>query len=104
MEMGDILDSGDCIVMAADRGAGREIEVPFDDGEITLQEGAFRLAHALEHPVYFIACVESAPWRYRAVARRISGNVREMACAYAAAFHSLTAAHPLQWFRWRGSK
>lgn len=101
-EMGDALDAGDCIVMAADRGTGREIRVAAGDGETVLQEGAFRLAHALEHPAYFVACVETAPGRYRAIARRLSGEIVEMARAYAESLAALSAAYPDQRFEWGG--
>ena len=101
-EAGDAIDSGDCLIMAADRGGtGRRVlRVPFGDGEIALHEGAFRLASLLGHPVYFAACVETSPGRYLAYARRLVGSVSEMARGYAAALHAVVSAHPAQWFNW----
>ena len=99
-EAGDTLDAGDCLVMAGDSGGGRSLRVPFGGGTIELREGAFRLARALEHPAYFVACVEEDPGRYRAVARRLRGTAAGMARDYAETLHALVEANPEQWFRW----
>lgn len=100
---GDALDAGDCLVMAGDRGFGRMQTVPFRGGEISLPEGAFRFARALEHPVYFVACVATGGCRYRAIIRRLpSGNVRELVGAYARALDEVTREYPEQWFKWEG--
>ena len=102
---GDALDSGDCLVMAGDRGFGRMRRVSFADGEIELPEGAFRFARALGHPVYFVACLVVGPCRYRAVVRRLPGDdANEMAKAYAAALEVVTREFPEQWFKWGESK
>jgi predicted LPLAT superfamily acyltransferase len=91
------LDAGDCLVMAGDRGFGRMQTVPFRGGEIVLPEGAFRFARALEHPVYFVACVATGGCRYRAIVRRLpSSGVDQMACAYAAFLDEVTRAYPHQ--------
>ena len=99
---GDTIDSGDCLIMAADRGdmGRRSLRVPFGSGEIALNEGAFRMARLLEHPVYFAACVETSPGRYLAYAKRLEGSVGEMAADYAKALHSVVISHPNQWFNW----
>ena len=102
---GDALDSGDCLVMAGDRGFGRMRRVAFGDGEIELPEGAFRFARALEHTVYFVACVAVAPCRYRAVVRRLpSDDADAMARSYAAALYDVTREFPEQWFQWGEDK
>ena len=102
---GDALDSGDCLVMAGDRGFGRMRRVPFGGGEMELPEGAFRFARALGHPVYFVACLAVAPCRYRAVVRRLPGDDADaMARAYAAALEKVTSEFPEQWFRWGEEK
>ena len=101
---GDALDRGDCLVMAGDRGFGRMRRVPFGEGETSLPEGAFRFARALEHPVYFVACVVVAPRRYRAIVRKLpAGSADAMAQAYASALHETTRSYPEQWFRWEGN-
>jgi predicted exporter/predicted LPLAT superfamily acyltransferase len=99
-EAGDMLDGGNCLVMAGDSGGGRKMAVPFGDGEIVLREGAFRMARALGHPAYFVACTERAPGRYVASARRLEGGHADMAREYAEALHELVQKHPEQWFRW----
>ena len=102
---GDSLDSGDCLVMAGDRGFGRMRHVPFGDGEIELPEGAFRFARALAHPVYFVACVATGPCKYRAVVRKLPGDdANAMALAYASALEELVREFPEQWFRWGDDK
>lgn len=100
-EAGDALDAGDCIVMAGDSGGGREMRVPFGDGEIALREGTFRLARALGHPVYFVACLETGGGRYEVRARRLEGGHGEMAREYAEALHGIAREHPEQWFHWK---
>ncbi len=102
-EAGDALERGDCLVMAGDRGFGRMRSVAFGDGETLLPEGAFRFARAMEHNVYFIACVAVAPCRYRAIVRRLpSGSADAMAKAYASALYETTRSYPHQWFKWEG--
>lgn len=103
-EAGDALEKGDCLVMAGDRGFGRMRSVPFGDGETMLPEGAFRFARALEHGVYFVACVAVAPCRYRAIVRRLpSESADAMAKAYASALYETTRSYPHQWFKWEGN-
>ncbi|MBO7721508.1 MAG: hypothetical protein J6T01_03785 [Kiritimatiellae bacterium] len=80
---GDALERGDSLVMAGDRG-----------------RGAFRFAHAMGAPVYFIACVAVSPGRYRAIVRRLPGETAAMENAYAAALGEMKAVHPGQWFEW----
>jgi len=101
-EAGDAIDSGDCLVMAGDRGFGRMRRVPFGEGEIELPEGAFRFAAALGHPVYFVACVATGACRYTAVVRRLASGADEMAHGYAAALRDVTRRFPDQWFSWGG--
>ena len=101
-EAGDALDSGDCLVMAGDRGFGRMMGVPFRSGELELPEGAFRFANSLGHPVYFVACVATGPCRYRAVVRRLPSGTPDMARGYASALDEVSAEFPEQWFRWEG--
>ncbi len=79
---GEALDRGDCLVMAGDRG-----------------RGAFRFAHALGHPAYFVACVWTGRG-YRAIVRRLPDGTKAMANAYDAALKDLVAAYPDQWFAW----
>ena len=79
---GDALERGDSLVMAGDRGIG-----------------AFRFAHALGAPVYFVACV----WHgrgYKAIIRRLPSETRDMARAYSAALAEVSAAYPEQCFNW----
>lgn len=99
-EAGDVLDEGHCLLMAGDSGEGRKLAVPFGDGEILLREGAFRLARALGHPTYFVACIEQSPGKYVVRARRLEGGHADMARTYAEALHGLVREHPEQWFRW----
>ena len=82
-EAGDLIDGGDCLVMAGDRG-----------------DGAFRFAAAFEHPVYFVACIAESGCRYRAVVRRLPAERRQMKSEYEAVLRGLVAAHPDQHFVW----
>lgn len=103
-EAGDRLDAGDCVLMAADRTAGRVMRVETSGGEaFDLAEGAFRLAAALDHPVYFAACV-AVRGEYRAIARPLSGKAPAMAKEYAEILSRLVREHPGQWFAWNGGE
>ena len=80
---GDALERGDSLVMAGDRG-----------------KGAFRFAHALAAPTYFIACVWTGR-AYRAIVRRLPVATAEMEAGYAAALAAVVRAYPDQHFAWR---
>ena len=102
-QAGDALDAGDCLVMAGDRGFGRMRRVDLADGRsFTLPEGAFRFARALEHPVYFAACVAVGGGRYRAIIRRLPTEAEAMARRYAETLAEIGAKWPDQWYRWEG--
>jgi len=79
---GEALDRGDCLVMAGDRG-----------------RGAFRFAHALGHPVYFVACVWTGTG-YRAIVRRLPSETAEMERRYAEILKETVTAFPDQHFTW----
>ena len=79
---GDALERGDCLVMAGDRG-----------------RGAFRFAHALRAPAYFIACVWNGRG-YTAVVRRLPSGAAEMESAYFRHLRELSERHPEQCFEW----
>lgn len=81
-EAGDLIDAGECLVMAGDRG-----------------DGAFRFAAAFEHPIYFVACV-SVGACYCAVIRRMPSARKELKSAYEATLATVIAANPNQYFDW----
>lgn len=104
-EAGDALDAGDCLVMAGDRGFGRMRTVVLNDGRsMVLPEGVYRFAHALEHPIYFVACLACGRGRYRAIIRHLPTDVKSMAEAYAGQLAGLVAKWPDQWYRWKESE
>lgn len=80
---GDALERGDCLVMAGDRG-----------------RGAFRFAHAMGHPVYFVACVWTGQG-YRAIVRRLPEATQTMESAYQEALAELVRVYPEQLFTFR---
>ena len=82
-EAGDLIDNGDCLVMAGDRG-----------------DGAFRFAAAFGHPVYFVACLAAGSCRYRAIVRRLPSDRREMKAEYESHLRRVAAACPTQHFVW----
>ena len=79
---GDALERGDSLVMAGDRG-----------------RGAFRFAHALGAPVYFVACVWTGGG-YRAIVRRLPDATAEMEKTYASTLETVRREFPGQWFEW----
>lgn len=78
-EMGTLLDEGNCVLMAGDRG-----------------DGAFRLAASLGHPVYFIACLYVGHCRYRIFVRRLPDSSKDMKQAFESSLQSLSASYPAQ--------
>lgn len=80
---GDALERGDSLVMAGDRG-----------------RGAFRFAHALGAPTYFVACVADGPTSYCAIVRRLPDETAAMEKAYDEALASVVNAYPDQHFAW----
>lgn len=97
---GDALDAGDCLLMAADRTFGRVRREQVGERTFELAEGAFRFAAALDHPVYFVACLADGPCSYRAVIRRLKGSAKDLAAAYARSLAEIGDANPDQWFVW----
>lgn len=98
---GDALDRGECLVMAGDRGFGRMMSVPFGKGTIELPVGAFRFARALEHPVYFVACVAKGGINYEAIIKRLPTETLDaLVSGYAASLRELTEQYPDQVFQW----
>ena len=81
-EAGDLIDSGDCLLMAGDRG-----------------DGAFRFAAAFDHPVYFVACVAEGNG-YRAVIRRLPAKAKEIRTCYFEILEELKRNYQDQWFEW----
>ena len=81
-EAGDLIDSGDCLLMAGDRG-----------------DGAFRFAAAFDHPVYFVACVAEGNG-YRAVIRRLPSKAKEIRTCYFEILEELKRNYQDQWFEW----
>ncbi len=100
---GDALDAGDCLLMAADRTFGRVRHETVDGRDFALAEGAFRFAAALDHPVYFVACVADRPCHYTAVIRRLTGPAKALGTAYAQTLAEMSAKYPDQWFAWNGT-
>jgi len=82
-EAGDLIDGGDCLLMAGDRGAG-----------------AFRFAAAFDHPVYFVACVADDKDGYRAIVRQLPSDRREMERKYAEILTEMKHDFSDQWYEW----
>ena len=81
-EAGELIDSGECLLMAGDRG-----------------DGAFRFAAAFDHPVYFIACIAEGAG-YRAIVRRLPDEAKAMREKYFEILQELKLKHPDQVFEW----
>ena len=80
----DAIERGDSLVMAGDRG-----------------RGAFRFAHAVGAPTYFIACVWTGSG-YRAIVRRLPDETKAMERRYGEVLGEVTAEFADQWFVWEG--
>ncbi len=101
MAAGDALDAGDCVLMAGDAPFGRQVMRRFCGRERPFPVGTFRLAHALGHPIYFVACLRLKAHTYRLIARELPGPTAEaVAEQFVAALEPLAQAYPDQWFQW----
>ncbi|MGN0887067.1 MAG: hypothetical protein ACI4RT_08750 [Candidatus Spyradenecus sp.] len=101
MAAGDALDAGDCVLMAGDAPFGRQVMRRFCGQERPFPVGTFRLAHALGHPIYFVACLRLKAHTYRLIARELPGPTAEAAAEqFVAALEPLAQAYPDQWFQW----
>ena len=100
-QFGDLLDRGECLLMAGDRGGGRMRDHPFMGGRGHFPVGVFKLAELLEHPVYFVACIAVRRGLYRAVVRRLPRDRTLFEC-YVAELERLVKAYPDQWYQWEG--
>lgn len=101
-EAGTWLDGGDCLVMAGDRGFGRTKPHAFRGGTHDFPIGVFRLAQALEHPVYFAACIQDGPNHYRVLFRHLPGD-GTLFESYLRILEPLVDQFPEQWYQWDAS-
>ena len=97
--IGDWLDHGDCVLMAGDRGYGKSRKRTFLSHEADFPEGVFRLAKALEHPVFFVVCVRDAPNHYRVEVQEAEGGA-DLLDQYIAFLEPLVRRYREQWFNW----
>lgn len=101
MAAGDALDAGDCVLMAGDAPFGRKIERAFCGRQHAFPIGTFRLARALGHPIYFVACIRLQGSTYRLIARPLpKENAERCAEAFATLLEPLVMAYPAQWYQW----
>ena len=98
--LSDALARGEFVMMSADRvSAGapeKTIAATLLGHEIALPKGAFSFARMLDAPIYFVACVKTAPRVYTFFAER--APEKNIAAAYAKFLEKLTRAFPTQFF------
>ena len=94
-----IVESGDVVLIAGDRGGGRLREMPFLGAKRSFPEGAFRFAKHLECPVYFVACVRERGG-YRVFAKCLSEQ--DLIGDYVRELERLVKLYPEQWYQWDG--
>ena len=93
----EIVERGDVVLIAGDRGGGRFREMPFLGGKRKFPEGAFRFAKHLEHPVYFVASVRESGG-YRVFAKLLSAD--DLLGDYVRELERLVKMYPDQWYQW----
>lgn len=111
IDLNQRLSDGECLIMMADREAAsnseRVIETALLGDDIRLPEGVFRLALALEKPIFFMACVKEQGRNYRVFLERLDTRIEDtgkkqrmltLAKEYARELQSLCKQYPLQWF------
>ena len=98
---GDALDAGACVLMAGDAPFGRLVTRPFLGRMIPFPIGTFRLAHALGHPIYFVACIRVARGLYQLIARPLpNDSVENCAKQFVSYLEPLVRTHVDQWYQW----
>ncbi len=93
----DIVERGDAVLIAGDRGGGRVRQMPFLGGVCDFPEGAFRFAELLERPAYFVASVREAAG-YRVFAKKLADG--QFMADYVKALEELVERYPDQWYQW----
>ncbi len=58
------MERGGCLLVAADYGRGKMIDVSFGPAMIQVASGAFRLAESVEAMVYSVSVQETLPWHF----------------------------------------
>ncbi|MCD8211939.1 MAG: hypothetical protein LUC17_02810 [Oscillospiraceae bacterium] len=111
MQIEERIKNGELIAMAGDRaaiGIGNNTAIPFMGEPAMFPDGAFRLASALECPVYALFILESAEKRGRidlyvfplkvaeGTSTRAAAKVRQQ--EFVALLERLTLENPYQWF------
>ena len=94
---GEIVERGDVVLIAGDRGGGRCREMPFLGGSRRFPEGAFRFAAHLERPIYFVASVRERGG-YRVFAKLLSRQ--DALSDYVRELERLVKRYPEQWYQW----
>ena len=94
---GEIVERGDVVLIAGDRGGGRCREMPFLGGLRRFPEGAFRFAAHLERPIYFVASVRERGG-YRVFAKLLSRQ--DALSDYVRELERLVKRYPEQWYQW----
>lgn len=105
------LELGECVIIMADRVSAtnkkRALKGQLLGGEVELPEGSFRLALALDRPIYFMCCTKEPKRRFKFHFHRLDVNLlgknkKEKAQALSSRFleklESLCLEYPLQWF------
>ena len=99
-EMQDVIARGELVMMAADRvSAGtptRNIEVSLLDEKVPFPRGVFTFARLMECPVFFVACVKTAPATYTLFVEKAPAE--NVPAAFAAFLEKLILRYPLSFF------
>jgi len=64
-EMKRFMKQGGCLLVAADYGRGKMIEVDFGPTKLRVASGAFRLANSVGATVFPVAVSETGDWRFK---------------------------------------
>lgn len=100
-EMKSFLEKGELVMMAADRisknVSGRQEKVVLLDKYISLPHGAFTFARLMESPIFFIACIKTAPNTYTLFTRQ--APIKGIVSAYTSFLEELILNYPLAFFQ-----
>lgn len=96
--IGEVLQSGDVLAMAADRRMGdTTVSCPFMGAEARFPAGAFRICKALCKPVLLVFVIKESPTTYRAYCEQLQPD-NTLPQQYAQRLEQMAINHPYEWF------
>ena len=96
--VGEVLQQGDVLAMAADRRTGDAVTMcTFMGSRAPLPEGPFRVCKAVRKPVLLVFVLKQDAHTYRVTCQELQPD-KDLAQTYAQAVEQVALQHPYEWF------